>query len=34
LLENTLGASDFLEKAGGTSQYSLYRTTYRTVERR
>jgi len=34
LLENTLGASDFLEKAGGTSQYSLYRTTHRTVERR
>jgi SAM-dependent methyltransferase len=34
LLETTLGASAFLEKAGGTSQYSLYRTTYRTIERR
>jgi SAM-dependent methyltransferase len=34
LLENTLGASRFLEKAGGTSQYSLYRTTYRTIDRR
>jgi hypothetical protein len=27
LLETTLGASAFLEKAGGTSQYSVYRTT-------
>lgn len=34
LLETTVGASDFLEKAGGTSQYSVYRTTYRTIERR
>jgi hypothetical protein len=34
LLETTFGASAFLEKAGGTSQYSLYRTTYRTIERR
>jgi SAM-dependent methyltransferase len=31
LLEATLGASAFLEKAGGTSQYSVYRTTYRTT---
>ena len=31
LLEPTLGASAFLEKAGGTSQYSVYRTTYRTT---
>jgi SAM-dependent methyltransferase len=34
LLETTLGASAFLEKAGGTSQYSLYRTTNRTIEPR
>ena len=34
VLETTLGASAFLQKAGGTSQYSLYRTTYRTIERR
>jgi SAM-dependent methyltransferase len=34
LLETTLGASAFLERAGGTSQYSLYRTVYRTIERR
>ncbi len=27
LLETSLGASAFLEKAGGTSQYSVYRTT-------
>ena len=33
LLETTFGASAFLEKAGGTSQYSLYRTTYRTTYR-
>ncbi len=31
LLESTLGASAFLEKAGGTSRYSVYRTTYRTT---
>jgi len=29
LLETTLGASAFLEKAGGTSQYSVYQTTER-----
>jgi SAM-dependent methyltransferase len=34
LLETTLGASAFLEKTGGTSQYSLYRAVYRTIERR
>ena len=27
LLESALGASGFLEKAGGTQQYSVYRTT-------
>jgi hypothetical protein len=26
LLEATFGASAFLEKAGGTEQYSVYRT--------
>jgi len=29
LLETTLGASAFLEKAGGTSQYSVYQPTER-----
>jgi hypothetical protein len=29
LLEETLGKSGFLEKAGGTEQYSVYRSVYR-----